>query len=74
MLIKKRKSVMLSELRRLLTESEHSTENNAMVIEIETMIAQRVRFINKNSKYTVLPISSLVEFQVSCLVAALEAM
>lgn len=64
--------LMLGELRRLLMESEQSPENQLVVSEIEKMIDKRVRFIQKNSKYKVLPISSLVEFQIGCLVAVLN--
>ncbi len=66
------RTLMLGQLRRLLLDSEPSIEKRRAMVEIENMIEARIKYIKKNSRYQIMPISSLVEFQVSCLVAALE--
>jgi len=65
------RTLIIGELRRLLLDSKQTTEVKSLVKEFEKTIERNVAFINKNSNYRVIPVKSLVEMQVTCLLEAL---
>jgi len=66
------RTLLLGEFRRLLLTSKQTKEIHKMVQETEYIIEEKIKFLNKNSNYKVLPIKSLVELQLMCLLNALD--
>src|SRR3989339_542938 len=66
------KSLIMGELRRLLLDSPRNPLRTNQLKEIDLLIDERVRFIEEHSEIQMIPISSLVEFQLEFLVRALD--
>lgn len=62
----------LGEVRRLLLESRKSRETKKLIKEVENKISEFISYIDKNSKYSVLPIKRLVQLQLGFLLISLD--
>jgi hypothetical protein len=66
------RTLFLGELRRLLLDSSQTVKMKQAIKELEQVINRRIAFVNKHSDYRVIPITSLVKFQIIYLVEALK--
>ena len=67
-----RQSLLLGQLRRLLTESPKTKRNAELLEDVEDKIAKRVEYVERNSKIKALPIRKLVELQLGFLLLCLQ--
>jgi len=66
------RTLFLGEYRRLLLDSKQTKKTITLIKETEKMIDKRIQYINKNSNYRIIPISSLVKLQIIYLAETLK--
>ena len=67
-----RQSLLLGELRRLLTESPITKRNTKLLEDVEDKIAKRIEFVEKNSEIKAFAIRKLVQLQLGFLLLCLK--
>jgi hypothetical protein len=65
-------ALLLGEAKRLLLESKYSPEIEKLIISTEKKIDELVKYIERNSKYRILKIKKLVQFQLGFLLLTLD--